>query len=120
MVDGVRVQNAVPWSRPLPKRLLDQKKALCIPPPVFLCPAFIHYDARLVEGGSPHPVPFASLKLSNEIPKHFLTNGIFFFFCSEGGPKTLFDLLIRVFTDKKTSGMSELSFMFNFLLQLQD
>ena len=78
MADGVRVLNAVLWPRPLPKRLQDQKKALCIPPPVFLCPAFIHYDARLVAGGSPRPVPSACLKLSNEIPKYFLTNVNFF------------------------------------------
>lgn len=41
-------------------------------------------------------------KLSNEIPKYFLTNVIFFL----SGSKGLFDVLRRVFTAKKTSGMS--------------
>lgn len=44
-------------SGPLPNPLWDPKKALCIPPPSFLCLAFIHYDASLVGGASPYPVP---------------------------------------------------------------
>lgn len=91
--------------------LRPKKKALCIPPPVFLRPAFIHYDARLVEGGSPSPVPVACLKLSNEIPKHFLTNIIFLLWGSRG----FFDISIRVFIAKKTSGMSD---FFSFIIEI--
>lgn len=54
--DGVRVQNAVPRPGPLPKRLSDEKKKKKKPlsHPQFLspCPAFIQYEAHLVEGGS--------------------------------------------------------------------
>lgn len=85
-----------------------KEKALCIPPPAFFRPALIHYDARLVEGSSPHPVPPARLKLSNEIPQNFLTNNIFF----PLGANRVFDLLIRVFLiEKRTSGMSDFSFI---------
>lgn len=99
-------------ARPLPKRFWDpRKKALCILPPLFLGAAFIHYDARLVEGGSPHAVPSPCLKLSNETPKHFLTNIIFSL-----GVKRVFDILICVFIEKKTSGMSDLYFRYNMYL----
>lgn len=98
MDDGVRVQNTVLWSMSVPKRLQDRKSTLN-PPPVFLCPAFIHYDARLVEGGSPCPLPFDCLKLSNEIAKHFLTNVIFFSLSL--GVKRVLDILIRVKKKKK-------------------